>query len=121
MMTLRFAYRFLLGLAACGALCFSAVAAPPDTPENALPAKKIVKEVQVVSEGGAPVDPNRIKAHMQTHPGSAFSDEIVGRDIKSLYATGLVSTVDITTQDAAGGVVVVVKVTGRGSVGEVSF
>ncbi len=126
MMIPRFANRLLLGLAAFAALALSpsyTSAAPlPDSPENALPAKRMVKEVQVVAAGGAPVDPNRVRANMATHAGAAFSDETLERDIKALYATGLVSTVDIATQDAkGGGVIVVVKVTGRGSVGEVSF
>jgi len=122
----RFANRLLMGLAAFAALALSpsyTLAAPvPDAPENALPAKRMVKEVQVIAAGGSPVDPNRIRANMSTHAGSSFSDEALERDIKALYATGLVSSVDISTQDAkGGGVIVVVRVAGRGSIGEVSF
>ncbi|MFZ4765751.1 MAG: outer membrane protein assembly factor BamA, partial [Roseimicrobium sp.] len=82
---------------------------------------KIVKEVQVNSVGGAQIDPDRIKANMATREGQAFEEDGIERDIKNLYATGLVENVDITTQDVKGGVRVVVSVTGRGAVGEVSF
>ncbi|RBP47426.1 Beta-barrel assembly machine subunit BamA [Roseimicrobium gellanilyticum] len=89
--------------------------------EAALPAKKVVRSVQVISAGGAQIDENRIKANMGTRAGAPFEEEVVERDIKNLYATGLVESVDITTQDAAGGVNVIVKVTGRGAIGEVAF
>lgn len=89
--------------------------------QAALPTKKIVRSVQVVSAGGAQIDENRIKANMGTRAGQPFEEEVVERDIKNLYATGLVEMVDITTQDVAGGVNVLVKVTGRGAIGEVAF
>ena len=58
---------------------------------------------------------------MATREGGAFSEEVIDRDIKNLYATGLVADVKISTEDVAGGVRVVVNVVGRGVIGEVAF
>ncbi len=93
----------------------------PDTPAAALPAKKMVREVQIISEGGASIDEGRIRANMATREGAAFENDFVERDIKNLYATGLVETVDITSVDVPGGVKVVVRIMGRGALGEVEF
>jgi outer membrane protein insertion porin family len=101
-------------------MCLSA-AAPADNPETALPAKKVVKQVQVIVSGPAALDEGRIRANMATREGGPFSEEIIERDIKSLYGTGAIENVDITTQDVSGGVKVVVKVVGRGAIGEVVF
>lgn len=92
-----------------------------DANAQAVAAKKTVKEVQVISVGGAQIDASRIIANMATREGAPFEEEAVDRDIKNLYTSGLVESVDITTQDVAGGVRVVVKVTGRGAIGEVAF
>ncbi len=83
--------------------------------------KKLVKEVQIISVGGAKIDSSRIIANMATREGTTFEEEAVDRDIKNLYTTGLVESVDISTVDVGGGVKVVVKVTGRGAIGEVAF
>jgi outer membrane protein insertion porin family len=58
---------------------------------------------------------------MSTRPGQAFEADTVERDIKNLYSTGLVENVEVTTEDSKGGVAVIVKVTGRGAIGEVVF
>lgn len=97
------------------------VAAPVDLPENALPARRVVKQVQIIMAGGASVAESRIRANMATREGGAFSQEMVERDIKNLYATGLVDNVDVSTQEIAGGIKVIVKVSGRGVIGEVVF
>ncbi|HEY2573105.1 MAG TPA: POTRA domain-containing protein, partial [Verrucomicrobiaceae bacterium] len=112
-------FRWTPGLAAA-ALAFASFGAPADSPENALPAKRMVKSVEVIVTG-TPVDANRIRANMATREGGPFSDETVERDIKNLYATGLVESVDISTQDVAGGVRVIVRVGGRGVIGDVTF
>lgn len=119
-MTLRHVFRWTPAPAAVVAIACLGFGAPADTPQNALPAKRMVKQVQVVVSG-ASVDPNRIRANMATREGGPFSDETVERDIKNLYATGLIEKVDISTEDVAGGVRVVVKVVGRGVVGDVTF
>lgn len=115
-------FRWTLSLLTAGAVSiFSLSASAQEIPEGALPAKKTVRQVQVISVGGAQIDENRIRANMSTREGAPYEDDSVERDIKSLYATGLVENVDITTQDVSGGVKVTVRVTGRGVVGDVSF
>ncbi len=115
MYDLRQIFRWTSGLSAVAALAVVSLGAPADTPENALPAKRMVRQVQVVVSG-APVDANRIRANMATREGGAFSDEIVERDIKNLYATGLIEKVGHQHEEM-GGRAVVVKVTGRGVIG----
>jgi len=92
-----------------------------DTPAAALPAKKLVREVQIISAGGAQIDESRIRANMSTREGGAFEVDAVERDIKALYNSGLVEAVDISTEDSGSGVRVIVRVTGRGVIGEVAF
>lgn len=118
-MILRPLVRWTLSMAAAGIFA-AGLAAPADAPEGALPGRRIVKSVEVVVSG-ASVDANRIRANMATREGLPFSDETVERDIKNLYATGLVESVDISTREVAGGVIVTVKVGGRGVVGDVAF
>lgn len=83
--------------------------------------RKTVRQVQVISTGGAKVDENRIRANMATRVGAPFEEDFVERDIKNLYATGLVESVDISSQDVANGVNVIVRVTGRGSIGNIEI
>jgi outer membrane protein insertion porin family len=71
--------------------------------------------------GGASVAESRIRANMATHEGGPFSEEMVERDIKNLYATGLIENVDVSNQEVAGGIKVIVKVSGRGIIGELTF
>ena len=118
-MTLSNLFRITFTLLVAGS--FSAPSFGQQPTEGALPAKRIVRSVQVIAAGGAQIDEGRIKANMGTREGAPFEEEAVERDIKNLYATGLVETVDISTQDVRGGVDVIVKVTGRGAIGEVVF
>lgn len=83
--------------------------------------RKIVNQVDVVFKGAATMDPNRVRAQMSTRVGEPFSDEAVERDIRSLYATGAVENVDIQSVPAGAGVRVVVTISGRGGIAELSF
>jgi outer membrane protein insertion porin family len=83
--------------------------------------KKIVRQVDVVFKGTATMDPNRVRAQMSTRVGEPYTDESVERDIRNLYATGSVENVDIQAVNEAGGVRVVVTISGRGGIGEISF
>eukprot|EP01031_Cornospumella_fuschlensis_P014739 gene14739-18008_t len=56
---------------------------------------------------------------MSTREGEPYTDEAVERDIRNLYATGAVDNVDI--QAINGGSRVVVTISGRGGIGEISF
>ncbi len=83
--------------------------------------RRIVRDVQVVFKGAATMDANRVKAQMATRVGEPYTDETVERDIRTLYATGSVENVDIQAVNVAGGVRVVVTISGRGGIGEISF
>lgn len=83
--------------------------------------KRIVREVDVVFKGAATMDANRVKAQMATRVGEPYTDETVERDIRTLYGTGAVDNVDINAVSVAGGVRVVVTISGRGGIGEISF
>lgn len=84
-------------------------------------AKKIVKEVQILLKGAVKLDENRIRGQMSTRVGQPFTDEAVERDIRALYSTGVVENLDIRAVDVAGGVKVIVEITGRGGIGDISF
>ena len=83
--------------------------------------RKIVRQVDVVFKGAATMDANRLRAQMSTRVGEPYTDESVERDIRTLYATGSAENVDIQAFDMAGGVRVVVTVSGRGGIAELSF
>ena len=88
---------------------------------NAPAAKKIVKEIRVEYKGAASVSEARVRDQMSTREGGAYSDESVEQDIRNLYATGAIDNVEIRAEDVAGGVRVIVTITGRGSIGEITF
>lgn len=83
--------------------------------------RKIVREVEVVFTGAATMDPARVRAQMSTREGEPYTDESVERDLRTLYATGAVENVDINAINVAGGVKVVVTISGRGGIGEIGF
>jgi outer membrane protein insertion porin family len=82
---------------------------------------KIVRQVDVVFKGMATMDANRVRSQMSTRVGEPYTNESVERDIRTLYGTGAAENVDIQAVDAAGGVRVVVTISGRGGIGEISF
>ena len=88
---------------------------------NAPAAKKIVKEVRVEFKGPASVSEARVRDQMATREGGAYSSDSVEQDIRNLYQTGAIDNVEIKAEDVAGGVRVVVVITGRGSIGEINF
>ena len=123
-MTINTLFRWTLGLLVAGsftAMSVLAVDATKENPDLALPAKKVVKDVRVESTGGTSLDEARIRANIGTRVGGAYSDEQIERDIKALYATGSFENVDIVGEEVKGGVVVTIKVSARGAIGEVSF
>lgn len=83
--------------------------------------QKIVKDVQIVFKGGAKLDENRVRSQMATREGQPFSDEAIERDIRALYATGAIENLDIRAVDVAGGVRVIVEISGRGGISELNF
>jgi outer membrane protein insertion porin family len=114
--------RWTLGVLVAGAfsaMCFSAAAPATDNPDTALPAKKVVKSVRVAFSGAATVDEGRIRANMSIREGGAYTEEMSERDVKALYANGVIANIEAS--DVGGGVNVVVTVSSRGSVGEIDF
>lgn len=95
-------------------------AAAKSSPENAPPAGKIVKAVEI-EVSRASVDTSTIRGKMKMREGGPLNDAMIENDIKSIYSTGLVEDIDIKTEDVAGGVKVIVMVTGRGTIGAISF
>ncbi|MBB5037338.1 outer membrane protein assembly factor BamA [Prosthecobacter dejongeii] len=83
--------------------------------------RRIVRQVDVVFKGAATMDPARVRAQMSTREGEPYTDESVERDLRTLYATGAVENVDIQAVNVAGGVRVVVTISGRGGIGEIGF
>ncbi len=100
-----------------GALRAQDPAAVADAPV----AKKVVRQIQIVFKGGATIDEARVRGIMSTREGEAYTDEGVEQDIRNLYASGAVENVDIRAEDVAGGVRVIVTISGRGAVGEIAF
>lgn len=88
--------------------------------ENTPPTGKIVKVVEI-EVSRASVDTSTIRGKMKMREGGPFSDAMIESDLKSIYSTGLVEDIDIKTEDVAGGVKVIVMVTGRGTIGAISF
>ncbi len=82
---------------------------------------KIVRQVDVIFKGMATMDANRVRSQMSTRVGEPYTNEAVERDIRTLYGTGAAENVDIQAVDVAGGVRVVVTISGRGGIGEISF
>lgn len=111
------------------ALFATALAVLPCTPQlhaqlgipTAPAAQKIVKDVQILFKGNVKLDENRIRTQMSTRVGQPFSSENVERDIRALYATGVVENLDIRPVDVPGGVKVIVEIIGRGGIGELGF
>ncbi|MCX6857561.1 MAG: hypothetical protein NTV80_21970, partial [Verrucomicrobia bacterium] len=83
--------------------------------------RKIVSQVDVNFKGTATMDPNRIRAQMSTRVGEPYSEEAVEKDIRTLYATGAVENVDIQPIESSNSVRVIVTISGRGGIGEISF
>lgn len=116
----RYALRSLLAIALLGTASLSVQAQVAlDTPAAA--GRRIVREVEVVYKGAVTMDPARVRAQMSTREGEPFADESVERDIRTLYATGAVENVDIQAVNVAGGVKVIVTISGRGGIGELGF
>ena len=77
--------------------------------------ERVVTEDQVRALGlVGRMDPARVRAQMSTREGEPYTDESVERDLRTLYATGAVENVDIQAVNVAGGVKVIVTISGRG-------
>ena len=84
-------------------------------------AQKIVKSITIRFQGARTMDDGRVRSQMSLREGEAYADERVEQDIRTLYGTGAIDDVAITSADVPGGVAVTVTLTGRGAIGDISF
>lgn len=83
---------------------------------------KTIKDIDVEYVGPQSVGPDRILAQMAMKVGDPFTHAAMERDIKSLYASGLVDNIRILSEEkGADGVRVVVVVQSRSGLAGVNF
>jgi outer membrane protein insertion porin family len=87
-----------------------APAPPPVQPRQPGP---IVRQIEIQYAGPATLSRQRILANMKTTVGQPYSETIVEDDVRSLYATGLVTNVRIYGEPLPDGVKVIVVVQTR--------
>jgi outer membrane protein insertion porin family len=94
----------------------------PDLSALATPAEgPVVREIEVRYLGPQTIDRAAVLSNMSTKVGDRFSEDKARNDIGSLFATGDAENVRILRQDVPGGTKVIVEITTRGAVGDVSF
>src|ERR1700760_3455034 len=124
--------RWLLCLVLLGFVASSIYAqqqpAPPNTPAPQAPAAQpqatppgpvqrtagpIVRKIEIQYAGPATLSRQRILTNMKTTVGQPYSEQTVEDDVRSLYATGLVTNVRIYGEPLPDGVKVIVVVQTR--------
>jgi outer membrane protein insertion porin family len=108
--------RFFFTLWFCFGLLLQAQIFEPVSPQGPK-----IQKVTVEFVGAQTISPERVKALLSTQEGSNYSDDNVSADIQNLYKTGYIDNVDFVKTNVAGGVSVVVKIDGRGGVGNIFF
>src|SRR5262249_43213860 len=81
----------------------------PEKPQQAA----IVRQIEIQYAGPATLSRQRILSNMKTTVGQPYSEQTVEDDVRSLYATGLVTNVRIYGQPLPDGVKVIVVVQTR--------
>ncbi|CAN5425563.1 outer membrane protein assembly factor BamA [soil metagenome] len=89
--------------------------------EPAAESVPIVQGIEIRYIGQQTIARDRILANMDTRVGDPLSQEKIEGDIKNLYDGGLVDDVRILTEEAAGGVRVIVVVSARAVLGQIVF
>src|SRR5215472_2996169 len=82
----------------------------PPAPQKPAP---IVRQIEIQYAGPATLSRQRILSNMRTTVGQPYSESTVEDDVRSLYATGLVTNVRIYGQPLPDGVKVIVVVQTR--------
>ncbi|MGA8656759.1 MAG: outer membrane protein assembly factor BamA [Chthoniobacterales bacterium] len=85
-------------------------APPPSQPQQPAP---IVRQIEIQYAGPATLSRQRILSNMRTTVGQPYSESTVEDDVRSLYATGLVTNVRIYGEPLPDGVKVIVVVQTR--------
>ena len=88
-------------------------------PQPAKPQQSIVRQIEIQYAGPATLSRQRILSNMKTTVGQPYSEQTVEDDVRSLYATGLVTNVRIYGEPLPDGVKVIVVVQTRVTLTEV--
>src|SRR6202048_1802656 len=93
---------------------------PPAHPEKPQQSP-IVRQIDIQYAGPATLSRQRILSNMKTTVGQPYSEQTVEDDVRSLYATGLVTNVRIYGEPLPDGVKVIVVVQTRVTLSEVAI
>jgi outer membrane protein insertion porin family len=93
---------------------------PPAQPEKPQQSP-IVRQIEIQYAGPATLSRQRILSNMKTTVGQPYSEQTVEDDVRSLYATGLVTNVRIYGEPLPDGVKVIVVVQTRVTLTEVAI
>ncbi|HEX7194392.1 MAG TPA: outer membrane protein assembly factor BamA [Chthoniobacterales bacterium] len=97
---------------------------PPGPAQGTQPAQKpspIVRQIEIQYAGPATLSRQRILSNMKTTVGQPYSETTIEDDVRSLYATGLVTNVRIYGEPLPDGVKVIVVVQTRVTLTEVAI
>src|SRR6478736_3483849 len=90
-------------------------AAQPEKPQQS----PIVRQIEIQYAGPATLSRQRILSNIKTSVGQPYTEQTVEDDVRSLYATGLVTNVRIYGEPLPDGVKVIVVVPTRVTLSEV--
>ncbi|MBV9490929.1 MAG: outer membrane protein assembly factor BamA [Verrucomicrobia bacterium] len=93
----------------------------PGTPPPARQAAPIVRQIEIQYAGPATLSRQRILSNMRTTVGQPYSESTIEDDVRSLYATGLVTNVRIYGEPLPDGVKVIVVVQTRVTLSQVNI
>jgi outer membrane protein insertion porin family len=93
--------------------------APAGQPAQAPQRQQVVRQIEIQYAGPATLSRQRILSNMKTIVGQPYSEQTVEDDVRSLYATGLVTNVRIYGEPLPDGVKVIVVVQTRVTLTEV--
>ena len=97
---------------------------PPSPGQGTQPAQKpapIVRQIEIQYAGPATLSRQRILSNMKTTVGQPYSETTIEDDVRSLYATGLVTNVRIYGEPLPDGVKVIVVVQTRVTLTEIAI
>jgi len=93
---------------------------PGPAPQQAQKPSPIVRQIEIQYAGPATLSRQRILSNMKTTVGQPYSELTVEEDVRSLYATGLVTNVRIYGEPLPDGVKVIVVVQTRVTLTEIA-
>lgn len=81
--------------------------------------RKIVTAIEI--NGNEFISSNTIISKMKTKVGAPFMDNVISDDLKRLYLLGYFEDIEIETEDYKGGVKIIINLSERPIIGEVTF